>query len=138
MSLLTPLVDGGLTETQPHSIIIVNLVGSKHSQYFIAKMVLLFCKKFARIPNQQCMHTFTHLCKLKIVSSLLRLEKYMYLILNGFMEAEWTTVCAYYHLQTTFISLITIDLCILFYIVLIPLHLKLIFVKHSLVQNNIS
>lgn len=26
MSLLTPLVDGGLTETQPHSIIIVNLV----------------------------------------------------------------------------------------------------------------
>lgn len=69
----------------------------------------------------------------------------MYLILNGFMifmhtckEAEWTTVCAYYHLQTTFTSLITIDLCILFYIVLIPLHLKLIFVKHSLVQNNIS
>lgn len=36
MPLLAPLVDGGLTETQPYPIIIVNLIGSKH--------LLLHCK----------------------------------------------------------------------------------------------
>lgn len=135
MSLLTPLVDGGLTETQPHSIIIVNLVGSKRSHYFIAKMVLLFCKQFARIPNQQCIHLHISANQRLLVHSL-----------------DWRSTCtsslmvswklngqqSVHTIQTTFTSLITIDLCILFYIVLIPLHLKLIFVKHSLVQNNIS
>lgn len=141
MPLLAPLVDGGLTETQPYPIIIVNLIGSKN---FIAKMVL-YCANFF-LEYYITVNTFTCLCKPKVLSSLLRLERYMFLIPNGLMvfmqtctEAEWTTVCANYHLLLIkFTVLITNDHYILFYIVLILFHVMLIFIKHSLVQKNIS